>query len=120
MVEIDTTTRKQKDAVRLPEGSTENNRFRAVFITTYICWVAQYPDPWRIENEEAVNAMQKIWAAVYDKRIQFKVTTDSSVFKQVCHRFQWVAVIVAAAIFRQISGCATVGALLLAPQRSPL
>ena len=78
-------THKRKEAIPLPEGSTDNNRFRAVFVTTYICWVAEYADPWRVEPEEATGVMQKIWAEVYGKKIPFKITTETKAYQQV-HR----------------------------------
>jgi len=120
------TTRKQRDAIpakHLPEGSTENNRFRAVFVTTYICWVAQYPDPWRIDNEEAVSVMQKIWAEVYGKKIQYRITADTPAFKQVRHLLSMEIYSRCYSLFhffRPSSGCVTVGVLLSAPQRCPL
>ena len=80
-------THKRKEAIPLPEGSTENNRFRAVFVTTYICWVAEYADPWRVEPEEATSVMQKIWAEVYGKKVPFKITTETKAYQQVRQSF---------------------------------
>jgi hypothetical protein len=64
----------------LPAGCNENNLFHKCFIPTYIKFLAEGGDPWTMDELTVVTAMQKIWNAVYGKKIPYMITTDCPVF----------------------------------------
>jgi hypothetical protein len=39
-----------------------------VFIPTYVNFVAAYKDPWFVNDEDALNAMQEVWDVVFLNR----------------------------------------------------
>ena len=49
----------------LPVGCEKGNKWRRTFIPTYIAFVASHTDPWSVDDDEAVTAMQLSWNAVY-------------------------------------------------------
>jgi len=81
---MDTTTfHKQKHIKSIPDAAI--NQFRRAFIPTYITWAAEFPDPWRIKSKQAVEAMNKIWAQIYARKVPYEITTNMDVYKKVRH-----------------------------------
>jgi hypothetical protein len=76
-------SRKQKQIKPLPDAAID--QFRRAFIPTYIAWAAEFPDPWRIESKQAVEAMNKIWAQIYARKVPYEITTNTDVYKKVRH-----------------------------------
>lgn len=72
---------KQKSIKPLPDAAI--NQFRRAFIPSYIAWAAEFPDPWRIESEQAVDAMNKIWAQIYGRKVLYEITTNTDAYKKV-------------------------------------
>ena len=72
--------RKLKDA-DLPAGFLE--KFRSVVVPTYISYVAQYTDPWRVEDTDSVVALEMILAEVFGKHAAFNITPQHDIFKTV-------------------------------------
>ena len=75
----------------LPAGALDRNMWRCVFISTYSVYVANYPNPWSVDDEDAVVALQHIWNAVYTNRklaglpdIPYTVEYQDCVFSIVC------------------------------------
>ena len=63
----------------LPEGATDENRWRKVFIPTFIHYVAQQNDAWGVRDEVVKPALQVLWDAIYPD-IEHKVKVDGAVF----------------------------------------
>jgi hypothetical protein len=68
----------------LPEGCQESHRWRRSLVPTYIHFVAACKNPWSVDSDEAVSALQKIWRAVYGDKIQHTVKVNEAVFSVVC------------------------------------
>jgi hypothetical protein len=69
---------------QLPAGCEKGNRWRRVFIPTYISYVAGYKDPWFVDDDDAVDAMQHIWDRVFSSDgIVHVVEVNDSVFSIV-------------------------------------
>jgi hypothetical protein len=49
----------------LPVGCDKGNKWRRAFVPTYISFVASHIDPWSVDDDEAVLAMQLSWNMVY-------------------------------------------------------
>ena len=49
----------------LPVGCERGNKWRRVFIPTYIAYVTGYMDAWFVEDDDAIAAMQVIWEVTY-------------------------------------------------------
>jgi hypothetical protein len=110
------TSRTQKLVKLIPNAAI--NQFRRAFIPTYIAWVAEFPDPWRIESEQVVEAMNKIWAQIYGRKVPYEITTNTDVYKKVCCLvFIKMASALMLAIYRRNSVYVTLGTLPLAPQQ---
>ncbi|KAH9976052.1 hypothetical protein BJV74DRAFT_888755 [Russula compacta] len=77
-----TATRKHKDLKLLPQGATDDNKFRGRFTPTFISWVAEHGDAWWLDKEKAIDAMQKSWNAIYGKKVPYTITTDSEVYSK--------------------------------------
>lgn len=67
----------------LPLGAHDQERFRKAFIPTLIWYAAFQLDPWKIDDNDYVNAMQQIWNKVYGKTIPVKIEINDAVFKLV-------------------------------------
>jgi hypothetical protein len=52
----------------LPDGCQTGDAWRRAFIPTYLWWVSTQPDPWCVDEEKAIEAMQEIWDAIYDSK----------------------------------------------------
>lgn len=52
----------------LPDGCQTGDVWRRAFIPTYLWWVATQPDPWCLDDEKAIEAMQDIWDTIYDTK----------------------------------------------------
>ena len=61
----------------LPAGSMD--LWRPVLIPTFAKFVASYDDPWVIDDQDTITALQKVWDAVYPK-IPYTVKTKEAVF----------------------------------------
>jgi hypothetical protein len=113
------TSRMQKFVKPIPDAAV--NQFRRAFIPTYIAWAAESPDPWRIESEQAVEAMHKIWAQIYGRKVPYEITTNTGVYKKVCRLlFMEIPSVSMLAIYRRNSVYVTLGAPHLAQQQSLL
>src|SRR5258707_14807430 len=66
----------------LPEGATDEFRWRKVFITTFIYYVAQQNNPWGVHDKVVKPALQIIWDKIYP-HIKHKVKIDGAVFHLV-------------------------------------
>jgi hypothetical protein len=69
----------------LPTGCNKANAWRRNYIPTYTAFVAAYRDPWVVEDEDAIAAMQLAWNAVFINRISGEdiphtVTLNQAVF----------------------------------------
>ena len=51
----------------LPNGVHDNNRWHQKFIPTFLWWVAKQSDPWNLDDDDVVTALQQIWNIVYPK-----------------------------------------------------
>jgi hypothetical protein len=68
----------------LPSGCQDGNRWRRIFVPTYITFVAGYDNPWSVTDDDAVPAMQAIWNKVYDNpKITHKIEAQQAVFSVV-------------------------------------
>ena len=86
----------------LPEGCTIGDRWRHAFIMTYIWWAAQQCDPWNMNNDEAILALQRIFNTI---DAIFSIVS-SSILSVDCHTYH--------CIFRHNNVCLTPGVTLLA------
>ena len=73
----------------LPPGCQDQNRFRKRYIPTAIWFAASYQNPFVIDDQAAVDALQQIWDAVYDNAIPSytNVEVGDAVFKLVSNFF---------------------------------
>ena len=67
----------------LPDGCQDNDTWRRAFIPTYLWWVATQPDPWNLDDELALEAMQDIWNKIYGATILYVITLNDAVFSIV-------------------------------------
>jgi hypothetical protein len=97
----------------LPDGCQDGNRWRRIFIPTYIHFVADCENPWSVNSDKAVAAMQKIWNTVYGKSIPHTVQVNQAVFSVVC-----IVVFISAVLttMARLSNVYTSGAAVSAPQ----
>jgi hypothetical protein len=80
--EVPHRSRKQKKFRNedLPNGSQECGRWRKNFVTTLFWYVAYQPDPWNLDDNDTVIAMQQIWDSLYGKAVPYNVTVHDAVF----------------------------------------
>lgn len=64
----------------LPRGCQDDNRWRGNFIPTFLWYAAYQMDPWNLEEDAAVDAMQQIWNQLYGKAIPYQITTHDAVY----------------------------------------
>jgi len=64
----------------LPRGCQDENRWRGNFIPTFLWYAAYQMDPWNLEEDTAVDAMQKIWNELYGKAIPYHITAHDAVY----------------------------------------
>jgi hypothetical protein len=74
----------------LPSGCQTNDTWRRAFIPTYLWWVATQEDPWALDDEKALDAMQDIWNTIYDKNVTHTITLNDPVFAIVSHSYLFV------------------------------
>jgi hypothetical protein len=67
----------------LPAGCQDNNTWHCDFIPTYLWWVATQPDPWNVDDEKALEALQAIWDKIYGVKIPYVITLNDAVFSIV-------------------------------------
>ena len=60
----------------LPEECTIGDCWRRAFIMTYIWWAAQWHDPWNMNDNEAILALQRIFNTIYDMSVCQGQTVD--------------------------------------------
>ncbi|KAN0107709.1 hypothetical protein V8E52_009876 [Russula decolorans] len=63
----------------LPCGCQDQNRWCKRFIPTFLWYTAYQMDPWNLEEDAAVDAMQQIWNQIYGKAIPYQITTHDAV-----------------------------------------
>jgi hypothetical protein len=68
----------------LPRGCQDDNRWRGNFIPTFLWYAAYQMDPWNLEEDAAVDAMQQIWNQLYGKAIPYHIATHDLVYIIVC------------------------------------
>jgi hypothetical protein len=68
----------------LPAGCQDQGRWRKIFIPTYITYLSGYKDGWVVGDTDAVNALQKIWKAVYRDEIPYTIEVNDAVHAIVC------------------------------------
>jgi hypothetical protein len=68
----------------LPDGCQDQGRWRKIFIPTYITYLAGYKDGWIVGDTDAINALQKIWKAVYGDEIPYTIEVNDAVHAIVC------------------------------------
>jgi hypothetical protein len=64
----------------LPRGCQDDNRWRGNFIPTFLWYAAYQNDPWNLEEDAAVNAMQRIWDTLYSKAIPYRIVPHDAVY----------------------------------------
>jgi hypothetical protein len=64
----------------LPRGCQDDNRWRRNFIPTFLWYAAYQTDPWNLEEDAAVDAMQQIWNQLYGKAIPYRIMTHDAVY----------------------------------------
>jgi hypothetical protein len=79
-----TSTKKARRDEELP-NFVSPKWFRYTFVSTYIAFVSQSPDPWYVPVKKAVDAMQKIWDATCP--IEYKITRSTPVYRKVSDYF---------------------------------
>jgi len=67
----------------LPSGCLTNDAWCRAFVPTYLRWAATQEDPWALDDEKALDAMQKIWNAIYNKTVPYTITLNDPVFSIV-------------------------------------
>jgi hypothetical protein len=71
----------------LPPGCQRDNAWRRIYVTTFAGFVAGYRDPWIVNDEDAIKAMQKIWDKCFLNNshpdIHHRVTLNDPVFSVV-------------------------------------
>ena len=75
-----TSTKKARRDEELP-NFVSPKWFRYTFVSTYIAFVSQTPDPWYVPIKKAVDAMQKIWDAT--SPFEYKITRSTPVYRKV-------------------------------------
>ena len=69
---------------QLPVGCERANKWCHVFIPTYVNYVAGYKDPWFVDDDDAINAMQHAWDHIFDSDgIAHVVEVNDTVFSIV-------------------------------------
>ena len=63
----------------LPSGCQTNDAWRHAFIPTYLRWVATQEDPWALDDEKALKAMQHVWDAIYEQKVKYTITLNDPV-----------------------------------------
>jgi hypothetical protein len=63
----------------LPAGCQDNDTWRSTFIPTYLWWVATQPDPWNVDDEKALEALQAIWDKIYGPKIVYVIVLNDPV-----------------------------------------
>ena len=104
----------------LPEGCTIGDCWCRAFIMTYIWWAAQQHDPWNMNDDEAVLALQWIFNTIYDMSVTYTIMVNDAIFSILsssilsvdCHTYH--------CIFRHNNVCLTPGIMLLAQLLSQL
>jgi hypothetical protein len=113
----------------LPDGCLTGDVWRRAFIPTYLWWVATQPDPWCVDDEKAVEAMQNIWDTIYDTKdkkdkkdddtkIVYTITLNDAVFSIVNKPALFMFNLLTT-FCRPSSEPVTPGVVLLAQRRSP-
>ncbi|KAF8495461.1 hypothetical protein F5888DRAFT_1635530 [Russula emetica] len=64
----------------LPRGCQDDNRWRGNFIPTFLWYAAYQVDPWNLEEDAAVDAMQQIWNQLYGKAIPYQIAPHDAVY----------------------------------------
>ncbi|KIJ16002.1 hypothetical protein PAXINDRAFT_11042, partial [Paxillus involutus ATCC 200175] len=64
----------------LPPGSTVDNIWRRVFISTLAHFTGGYDNPWTIPSDQFALVLQRIWDAVYGGKIEHTVTVGGPVY----------------------------------------
>ncbi|KAN0109444.1 hypothetical protein V8E52_009238 [Russula decolorans] len=65
--------------VKVEDTPIDQNRWRKRFIPTFLWYTAYQMDPWNLEEDAAVDAMQQIWNQIYGKAIPYQITTHDAV-----------------------------------------
>jgi hypothetical protein len=79
-----TSTKKARRDEKLP-NFVSLKWYQNTFLSTYIAFVSQTPDPWRVPVKKAVDAMQKIWDAT--SPFEYKIARFTPVYQKVREYF---------------------------------
>jgi hypothetical protein len=71
----------------LPEGASEDNRFRRAFIPTLSWFHARLMDTFNVPDKILLKGMQLSWNASYGKKLPYEIELNDSVFQVVSHEF---------------------------------
>jgi len=63
----------------LPSGCQTNDAWRRAFIPSYLRWAGVQEDSWTLNDEKALKAMQLIWNAIYEQKVQYTITLNDPV-----------------------------------------
>jgi len=64
----------------LPNGCQDGGVWRRNMVPTYAQFVASYEDPWVVQDDNAVAAMQVAWDAIYGRRVRHTIEVQDAVF----------------------------------------
>ena len=70
----------------LPDGVHNKERWHRKFIPTFLWWVAKQSDPWNLDDDDVVIALQQIWDVIYPN-IAYKVEIKGAVVAVVIYNF---------------------------------
>lgn len=70
----------------LPDGVHNKDRWHRKFIPTFLWWVAKQSDPWNLDDDEVVVALQLIWDVIYPN-IAYTVEQKGAVVAVVTYIF---------------------------------
>jgi hypothetical protein len=67
------TMRSQATKDNLSHGTNKSNQFQHRFVPSLTWFISHHNDPWKVDDQEMVDAMCKIWKTIYDDSVPHKV-----------------------------------------------
>ena len=67
----------------LPEGATDDNAWRWLFISSLAHFAAGYDNPWSIPDNKFRDVLQEIWNTVYQDKVEHSVVVGGPVYRLV-------------------------------------
>jgi hypothetical protein len=68
----------------LPHGVHDKDHWHRKFIPTFLWWVAKHSDPWNLDDNDVVIALQQIWDVIYPN-IEYTVEQKGAVVAVVTY-----------------------------------